>query len=347
MTKRLLLYAATLGLGFGGGWAFSWLGIPLPWLLGPLLTIGALGLFGVDLATPKASRQLGQLLLGTGIGLYFTPAVAAFVVEHLGVIVSCGLASISFGAIAGLILQRTASVDIATAYFSCVPGGVAEMAVQAERYGGETGPVALAQSLRILFVVVTIPPAIIFWGATGTDPFGIPKVPFDPAGFGGLLLISLAAGWLLAWRKVTNAWLLGPLAAGAVVTVTQSDLSGMPTEILNISQVLIGSTLGLRYRRDAIVRLRKFLLPAMLSTFALIGLNVVFGMLAAQWSGLPVSTMVLSVSPGGMAEMSITAKVLALGVPLIAAFHIVRIFLVIGLSGLLFRYVLGRRPPSS
>ena len=84
----------------------------------------------------------------------------------------------------------------------------------------------------------------------------------------------------------------------------------------------------------------------MLSTFALIGLNVVFGMLAAQWSGLPVSTMVLSVSPGGMAEMSITAKVLALGVPLIAAFHIVRIFLVIGLSGLLFRYVLGRRPPS-
>ena len=43
--------------------------------------------------------------------------------------------------------------------------------------------------------------------------------------------------------------------------------------------------------------------------------------------------------------MAITAKVLGLTVPLVVAFHIVRIFIVIGISGLVFRFALGRRPP--
>jgi uncharacterized membrane protein AbrB (regulator of aidB expression) len=56
--------------------------------------------------------------------------------------------------------------------------------------------------------------------------------------------------------------------------------------------------------------------------------------------------MALAVSPGGMAEMSITAKVLGLGVPLVSAFHVVRIFLVIGFTGIVFQRVFRRQPPA-
>ena len=124
------------------------------------------------------------------------------------------------------------------------------------------------------------------------------------------------------------------------MTVLELDLSGMPRELFNLSQVFIGCFIGLRYRRELVLPLRRFLPHALLSTLFLIGLTVLFGIGVAEVTGLPSATMVLSVSPGGMAEMSITAAVLELSVPLIAAFHIIRIFLVIALSGLLFRYIL-------
>jgi hypothetical protein len=83
-----------------------------------------------------------------------------------------------------------------------------------------------------------------------------------------------------------------------------------------------------------------------LSTIVLVGLNVATGAAIGILVGLPVPTMALAISPGGMAEMSITAKVLHLGVPVVSAFHVVRIFLVIGFSEIVFRKVFRRPVPS-
>lgn len=333
-------HLASFAFAAGTGWAFAFLGVPLPWLLGPMLSVGALSMAGLTLSMPKGARQTGQLLLGTGIGLNFTPAVAVFVMDHIAVMVICALASILFGLVSALYLRKVAKVDMATAYFASVPGGVVEMAIQATKWGGEMAPVSLAQSLRILCVVTTIPTALTLMGAVGHSPFEAQNLPFDLRGFPVLIALSLLFGGLMAWRKITNGWLLGPLAAGALVTVLDLHLSGMPRELLNLSQVLIGSFIGLRYRRELVLPLRRFLPHALLSTLVLVGLNILFGLGVAEVTGLPAASMVLSVSPGGMAEMSITAAVLELGVPLIAAFHIIRIFLVIALSGFIFRYIL-------
>jgi uncharacterized membrane protein AbrB (regulator of aidB expression) len=45
----------------------------------------------------------------------------------------------------------------------------------------------------------------------------------------------------------------------------------------------------------------------------------------------------LATAPGGVAEMAITAEVLNLGVPLITAFHLLRVVFVVTLSGPIFR----------
>jgi uncharacterized membrane protein AbrB (regulator of aidB expression) len=44
-------------------------------------------------------------------------------------------------------------------------------------------------------------------------------------------------------------------------------------------------------------------------------------------SGLPLAEVALGMSPGGMPEMTVTAKALELGVPLVLGFHIVRTLL--------------------
>lgn len=48
------------------------------------------------------------------------------------------------------------------------------------------------------------------------------------------------------------------------------------------------------------------------------------------------ATTTLAMAPGGMAEMSITARVLQLGVPVVTAFRVMRMVLLVSTTGLLF-----------
>ena len=217
--KTSLIWLATLALGVVGGFAFDRLGVPLAWLLGSLGAVAVVSLMGARLAVPPGARQTGQITLGIAIGLTFAPEVAAFVAGFLPIMIGAAFLSIGYGVLAGRILRRTSGVGDATAFFASVPGGVVEMSVQAERYGGDTAPVALAQSLRILFVVVTIPPIITVLGLTGVDPFELRTLAFDPAGLVILTALGLAIGWALARRRIANAWFLGPMGVAVIVSV--------------------------------------------------------------------------------------------------------------------------------
>ena len=53
--------------------------------------------------------------------------------------------------------------------------------------------------------------------------------------------------------------------------------------------------------------------------------------------------MILGTSPGGIAEMSITAKVLQLGVPVVTAFQVCRLVAVLLLVGPMYGWLYGRR----
>ena len=335
--STVLIWTLTIALGLLGGAAMDAVHVPLAWLLGSLISVAFVSLMGGRLAMPPGARQAGQIALGTAIGLTFTQEVAAFVVGFLPIMIVSAILSIGYGVIAGRALAKTSGVDDATAFFSSVPGGVVEMSVQAERYGGDTAPVSLAQSLRILLVVTTIPPVITLLGLTGVDPFELRILPVEPLNLMLLLAAAFGAGWLLNRRKIANAWFLGPMSVAVVLGISGIELSGMPNEVVIFAQVMMGCTLGLRYQRDRVVALRRFLLPALLSTVILVGLNVATGAGIGVLFDLPIPTMALAVSPGGMAEMSITAKVLHLGVPIVVAFHVVRIFLVIGFTGIIFR----------
>ena len=58
-------------------------------------------------------------------------------------------------------------------------------------------------------------------------------------------------------------------------------------------------------------------------------LCALFGAALAYASQLHPATLVLGTAPGGIAEMCITAKVLQLGVPLVTAFHVARVVVIL------------------
>jgi uncharacterized membrane protein AbrB (regulator of aidB expression) len=68
-----------------------------------------------------------------------------------------------------------------------------------------------------------------------------------------------------------------------------------------------------------------------------------FGLALAALGGIHPATAILATAPGGIAEMSLTAKTLQLGVPVVTAFHVTRLVTLVLTIGPLFRLLRGRK----
>jgi membrane AbrB-like protein len=332
-----------LAVALAAGMFCSQLHVPLPWMIGPMLAVAAVRIGGWHIVGPRGGRQAGQWIIGTALGLYFTPPVAARVGGIAWLLLAGALFAIALGYACGYLLARLAGTDRTTAIFASVPGGAAEMAVLGERFGARVDQVAAAQSLRILMVVVIVPSVFAALQLHGVDPF--------PAGATGeswpallaLLSATGAVGLGLQRIGVPNAFVLGALAVVIPLTAAGLDTSAMPRWMLNAAQLLLGCALGSRFNRGFIGRAPRFISAVMLTVaLAMLFSATVAGALA--WAtGMHPATLVLATAPGGIAEMAITAKVLDLGVPIVTAFHVTRVILLVTCTAPLFAWLRRRR----
>lgn len=334
-------YLGRVGLGLvigaTGGVLFFWIGTPLPWMIGPIVFSGLATFFGLPVAGSRVGRIAGMLVLGTALGLYFTPEAAQTVLSHLPVIVAASMTTLVVGGAASFLLARTAGIDRVTAFFCSVPGGVAEMSMIGERFGGRPLPIAVTQLLRVVTVTIVIPSALTFGGAAGNNLTGPLALPFSASGLAVTLAFSLAFSALLHRFGFRNAWLLGPMAAGCLLGLSEAGLSSIPPWLSAAGQVLVGTQIGSQFERKLLTSMKRFIPAAMLNLFVLMAGCATVGLLVSYGTGISPANMILATSPGGVTEMCITAKVLHLDVPIIVAFHLVRIFLVILSSPYVFR----------
>jgi uncharacterized membrane protein AbrB (regulator of aidB expression) len=86
----------------------------------------------------------------------------------------------------------------------------------------------------------------------------------------------------------------------------------------------MGASLGQRLNRSFILSSRRLALASVGSTLMLSALLAMLAVGLAQISGLPLTAFILGMAPGGMPEMTITAKALDMAVPLVLSFHLVR-----------------------
>jgi membrane AbrB-like protein len=90
----------------------------------------------------------------------------------------------------------------------------------------------------------------------------------------------------------------------------------------------------------------RWLATVALGTLVMIVLCAGFAAVLAWATRIHWATLVLGTSPGGIAEMAITAKVLQLGVPVVTVFQVCRLIAVLVLVEPLFRWKY-RRPLSA
>jgi membrane AbrB-like protein len=309
---------------------------PLPWLIGPLVAVAIVSMLRGGLAAPPAARELGQWAIGVALGLYFSPDVMREVVRLAPWLVAAVIFAILLGALGAWLLQRLTDSDTTTSFFAMAIGGASEMATQAHRHGGRVERVAAAHSLRIMLVVLIVPLTFGAMGLHGVDPYTPLARAFDPVGFAVLSAVTLGAAAAMQRLRSPNSWMIGPLLVAAGITSTGHTFSSLPAVVINAGQLLIGISLGIHFTREFFRAAPRFLAVVTWITGVYLAGGAAFGLLLAWGTDLPWPTAVIATTPGGIGEMALTAKALQLGVPIVTAFHAVRMAAVVVSAGAAF-----------
>lgn len=323
--------ALCLVLAALAGFAGHALQIPLAWVLGPMLVTAAFAIGGIRPIAPTTGRRLGQIIIGSSIGLYMTLPVVLHVLGWVPLMIVTAIVSICLSAVLSVGLAHFAGVSAKTAYFALLPGGLAEMANIGSAVGAQSEPIALSQALRVALVVCILPQLILHVGAVGHEPAtGAAALPFVTlpvllvAGVGGALLMGLL--------RLNNPWSIGALFGVAVLTASGWLDGRMPRDIFYLGQFLIGIAIGARFRREIVRRLLRLTFVAAAFAVLLMAALLGYAVLMSGVTGIDFASAALASSPGGFAEMTVTAQTLHLDVALVAAFHILRAFFVNGLA---------------
>jgi membrane AbrB-like protein len=339
--------AATLLLALAAALLCVWLRTPLPWMIGPLLATSLASILGAPTRSWPPLRNAAQWVIASALGLYFTPQVTALVASLWWAIVLAIAWALGLGWGFGRWLHARHAQRIggeprtrwATTYFAGSIGGASEMTLLAEREHGRSDLVAAAHTVRLVIVTLAIPPAILYSGLHGLDT-SLPGA--RDLHLPGLLLLAAATAagaWLMARTGRANPWFMGALVVSMGITMAGVELSALPNGATNAAQLLIGISLGVRFRREFLRAAPLWLLDVALGTVAMIVLCAGFAWLLAWGTKLHVATLVLGTSPGGIAEMAITAKVLQLGVPVVTAFQVCRLVAVLVLVEPLYKWL--------
>jgi membrane AbrB-like protein len=350
LPARLLRAFMTLLLAWGAALLCVRWRVPVPWMIGPLLATALANSIGLPAHSLRPLRNAGQWIIAVVLGLRFTPEMGLLMLQ-LWWAVLLGVAwALLLGLGLGRWLQRVLQATLpgltpaqarATSYFASTIGGASEMTLLAERVHARTDLVAAAHSVRLAVVVLSVP-FLMQWAKDHWQLQAVDMGPAPPriAEWPGFLWLVLATGLgatLMRLTRGANPWFIGPLAVTVALTLADVHLSAVPVAFSQAAQLLIGVSLGVRFSRGFWVVAPRWLAAAALGALAMIALCAGFAVVLAWATDLHPMTLVLATSPGGLAEMAITAQVLQLGAPVVTAFQVCRLVVVLLLAEPVYR----------
>ncbi|UCH73902.1 MAG: AbrB family transcriptional regulator [Rhodospirillales bacterium] len=329
-------------IGAAGALLFSWLRLPLPWMLGAMCTTTIAAILRVPVTAPTRIRPVMFAVLGVMLGSTFAPDMLARIGQWFGSLTLLSVCVLLTAAIAYPYFRRIAGFDPVTAFFCAMPGGMASMVAIAGAAGADERKVGLIHGSRVLLVVFAIP---IWFQVTGqlqgvdrsTLGVGIESVEVREL----LILTGAGAlGWVLAWKlRMPSPMMLGPLIVSAALHITGLTESQPPRELVNLAQLIIGASVGCRFAGVAPREILRALAIGAGLTVVMLAIAAMFALAGGYLFSASLPALVLSFAPGGLPEMSLAALALGVDVAFVVTHHVTRIILVVAIAPAVFRRV--------
>ena len=334
-----------MGVGAAGGAVAALLGLPVPWLIGPMLAGLAVKLrLRWELRVPVLLLSAAQVTVGLAVGLSFSVQTLIDLGVYLPAVLGVLLATTALSLANGYLLARWTGIDPSSGLLGCIPGAASAMVAAADRVGADPRTVAVLQYVRLLLILAVVPAAAAAWAGSPGDGVDWPhdgtrgsELLAEEGGAGGqgdgagwliqgaLIALMGAGGAYLARRaRLASPNVLGPMLAATAAKAALGFAPALPGPVFNAAVGVIGLSVGLRFDGPTLRALRRVVA---VETALLLGLLLGSALLAYGLhllTGIDVLTAMLGNVPGALEAIVAAAVELGAQVPIVAAMQTVR-----------------------
>jgi len=328
-----------------GAAIFLWLELPLPWLFGPLFSCLLAALIGINLYSIKILSDAMRTMLGVAVGATVTLSFLLALPGFWGTLIFIPITVILSGIIGVWYFQKLCGYDFPTAYYSSMPGGLQDMLVFGEEAGGNVRAMSLIHATRVLVIIIALPILLTFvWGISLDKPPGDPIKSFE---IEQLIILGMCAiaGWKIAsFLGMFGASILGPLILTAIASITGILHTRPPVEAIWAAQYFIALGIGVKYVGVTAQEIRKDILAGLGFCIFLLVITLSIVSLVINYNLAPAVDAILSMAPGGQAELVVITLIVGADLGFVVAHHLFRIFIVILGAPIMERFMKSKYP---
>ncbi|MGB3652453.1 MAG: AbrB family transcriptional regulator [Rivularia sp. (in: cyanobacteria)] len=348
-----------LALGICAGFVFSWLQIPVGWLLGSM--IGGIiysTIQGNPQPLPKVFITIGKAFIALATAVRFSWDTVNIAATYAVPLLLCVLISGCLSLFHGYLLSRLSGIDKATALVAFIPGVASSIVSIAEELNADAVAVALFQYIRLLLVVLLIPSAAGFFfpadlnnsmtmaitsgrallnatTATTTNP----SIPMwlNLIVLGGCCFVGMWGGNLL---RLPASGFLGTFLVGLAVFWSSPYELQVPQWLFATGLLFVGISIGVKFDIKTANKLLKAVLIEIGLVISLILLCLGVGYEFHVFTHVDTITSLLGFTPGGIEAMIATAVQLGGDTGLVLAMQLTRMLIIIAFGPWLVTFVM-------
>lgn len=333
----IIFHFITILIALIGVFIFKFFALPMPWLLGSIVAI-SIGSRVDKLPLQKSSKlqNIARMTLGIILGSSFTPELLHYIHDYIYSLLFV-VPFVILVAILGMwYYHKILGFDKVTAYFSAMPGGLVEMILLGKEFGANTAKVTLTQSMRMIFIVFSLPFLIQIISHTPlTDLKSITSPLKDILTKDIIIMIFIAifGSYIGVKLKLFASYMIGPMLVSILVYGLGFIQTRPPDEILKAMQVIMGINIGLVFKGVKTREIIKTLINSSGFLVLLIIASGIISFLVHYLFGFSLISTILAFSPGGQANINLIAIIIGANIPYIALHHLFRLLLVIFAAG--------------
>lgn len=310
------------------GIIFNLLGLPAPWLLGPLAVGMVFSLSGSTLRLDQRVFTAAQAFIGVSLGsMLDIGLVREAVFSYFFTILLAVVATLLSGWLLGYLLYKRTDVDFRTAIYSFIPGGASEVLGVAQSQGTDIRVVAAFHSMRIILYLSIIPLLVGAGSGSSASAQLYAELLMIGETIIPIAVVVIAAIVLSRFLPIPAGTLFFSTALMVVWALFDSGVE-IPLMVAGIGQMLIGANIGLRFDINAISMLWRLKFTGGVLLFGLIVSTLIIAGVFSVSTEIDIWSSILGWVPAGAGEMASTAIFLELDESSVISLQMIRLYAV-------------------
>ncbi len=326
---------------------FSFLKIPTPALLGPLLYFTFLNLYGLLPIVPTFWVALiGQFFLGTILATRFTRRSLLYLKEVPLPLFFATSTTFLLAIASGFAFYFITGKDLTSSIIGTAPGGFAEMVALGFSLNADTVLISFIQIMRLLCILILVPLVLKFMKPNKSNEQNIKDLqiqenqPLVKKELIPLFALNIVLCLLFYTIKVPAAIIMACLFGSISYLLIRNKSLIFPIKVQYFAHSCIALATATSITSAALLAFSSSIIPLIIILIiSVLGgfLQGLFLCYLTKWDRL---TCYLSCISGGLSQMALTAQEMNANVPLVIFFHLIRLVSLILFWPILIEFII-------